>query len=53
MLTTVQQQRQECEQIQSLPYVSRQTRHDIPLLLQNPQIKLITGPRVPASPFCF
>lgn len=45
MLTTIQQQRQECERLQSLPYVSRQSRHDIPLLLQTQQIKLITGPR--------
>lgn len=45
MLTTIQQQRRECERLQSLPYVSRQSRHDIPILLQNPQIKLITGPR--------
>lgn len=45
MFTTIQQQRQECERLQSLPYVSRQSRHDIPLLLQTQQIKLITGPR--------
>ncbi len=45
MLTTIQQQRQECERLGSLPYIGRQTRYDIPLLLQNPQIKLITGPR--------
>lgn len=45
MLTTIQQQRQECERLQSLPYVSRQSRYDVSLLLQNPQIKLITGPR--------
>lgn len=45
MLTTIQQQRQECERLQSLPYVSRHSRFDISLLLQNPQIKLITGPR--------
>lgn len=45
MLTTIQQQQRECERLQSLPYVSRQSRHDIPLLLQSPQIKLITGPR--------
>lgn len=45
MLTTIKQQRQECERLLSLPYVSRQSRYDIPLLLQNPQIKLITGPR--------
>lgn len=45
MLTTIKQQCQECERLQSLPYVSRQSRYDIPLLLQNPQIKLITGPR--------
>lgn len=45
MLATIQQQRQECERLLSLPYVSRQSRHDISLLLQNPQIKLITGPR--------
>ncbi len=45
MLATIQQQRQECERLLSLPYVSRQLRHDISLLLQNPQIKLITGPR--------
>ncbi len=45
MLTTIQQQRQECERLGSLLYVGRQTRHVISLLLQNPQIKLITGPR--------
>lgn len=45
MLTTIQQQRQECERLQSLPYVSRQSRYDVSLLLQNPQMKLITGPR--------
>ena len=45
MLATIQQQRQECERLLSLPYVSRQSRHDISLLLKNPQIKLITGPR--------
>lgn len=45
MLTTVQQQRQECERLLSLPYISRQSRYDISLLLRNPQIKLITGPR--------
>lgn len=45
MLTTIQQQRRECERLQSLPYVSRQSRYDVSLLLQNPQIKLITGPR--------
>ena len=45
MLTTIQQQQRECERLQSLPYVNRQSRYDIPLLLQSPQIKLITGPR--------
>lgn len=45
MLTTIQQQRHECERLQALPYVSRQCRFDIPILLQTPQIKLITGPR--------
>lgn len=45
MLTTVQQQRQECERLQAQAYVSRQSRFDVSLLLQNPQIKLITGPR--------
>lgn len=45
MLTTIQQQRQECERLQSLPYTSRQSRYDTSILLQNPQIKLITGPR--------
>lgn len=45
MLTTIRQQHQECERLQSLPYVSRQSRYDVALLLQNPQIKLITGPR--------
>lgn len=45
MLTTIQQQRQECERLQALPYINRETRYDIPLLLQNKQIKLITGPR--------
>ncbi len=45
MLTTIYQQRQECERLQSLPYVIRQLRQDISLLLQNPMIKLITGPR--------
>lgn len=45
MLTTIQQQRQECEQLLSQQYISRESRYDIPLLLQNPQIKLITGPR--------
>jgi len=45
MITTIIQQRQECERLQSLPYVSRQSRYDTNLLLQNPLIKLITGPR--------
>lgn len=45
MLATIQQQCQECERLQSLPYVNRQSRYDISLLLQNPQIKLITSPR--------
>lgn len=45
MLTTVQQQRQECERLQAQAYVCRQSRFDVSLLLQNPQIKLITGPR--------
>lgn len=45
MLTTIKQQCQECERLKSLPYVSRKSRYDISLLLQNPQIKLITGPR--------
>lgn len=45
MLTTIRQQRQECQRLQSLPYVSRQSRYNISLLLRNPQIKLITGPR--------
>lgn len=45
MLTAIQQQQRECERLQSLPYVNRQSRYDIPLLLQSPQIKLITGPR--------
>lgn len=45
MLTTIEQQHRECERLMSLQYVSRQTHYDIPLLLQNPQIKLITGPR--------
>lgn len=45
MLTTIRQQHQKCERLQSLPYVSRQSRYDVALLLQNPQIKLITGPR--------
>lgn len=45
MLRTIQQQRQERERLQSLPYTNRQSRYDSSLLLQNPQIKLITGPR--------
>lgn len=45
MLTTIQQQQRECEHLQSLPYVNRRSRHDIALLLQSSQIKLITGPR--------
>ncbi|MCQ2216768.1 MAG: ATP-binding protein [Bacteroidales bacterium] len=45
MLTTIKQQRQECEQLLSMRYINRQPRYDIPLMLQNSQIKLITGPR--------
>lgn len=45
MLTTIHQQRQECEHLLSMPNITRQTHHDIDQLLHTPQIKLITGPR--------
>lgn len=45
MFTTILQQRQECERLQSLPHVKRQLRYDTTALLQSQVIKLITGPR--------
>lgn len=45
MLITIHQQHQECERLLSQPYVNRQSRYDVEQLLQNHQIKLITGPR--------
>lgn len=38
-------QKAERDELMARPYQQRQTKHDIEVLLANPLIKLITGPR--------
>ena len=45
MKTTILNQRAERDELMSRPYQQRHTRYDADELLQNPLIKLITGPR--------
>ena len=45
MKTTILNQRAERDELLSRPYQQRHTRYDADELLQNPLIKLITGPR--------
>lgn len=45
MKTTILNQRAEREELLSRPYQQRHTKYDADELLQNPLIKLITGPR--------
>lgn len=45
MKTTISNQRAERDELLSRPYQQRHTRYDADELLQNPLIKLITGPR--------
>ena len=45
MKTTILNQRAERDELMSRPYRERHTQYDIDELLQNPLIKLITGPR--------
>ena len=45
MKTTILQQRAERDELLSRPYQQRHTKYDAVELLQNPLIKLITGPR--------
>lgn len=45
MKTTIFNQRAERDELLSRPYQQRHTRYDADELLQNPLIKLITGPR--------
>ena len=45
MKTTILNQRVECDELMSRPYQQRHTKYDAEELLQNPLIKLITGPR--------
>ena len=45
MKTTIFNQRAERDELMSRPYQQRQTKYDTNELLQNPLIKLITGPR--------
>lgn len=45
MKTTILNQRAERDELLSRPYQQRHTRYDANELLQNPLIKLITGPR--------
>ena len=45
MKTTILNQRAERDELMSRPYQQRHTKYDVDELLQNPLIKLITGPR--------
>ncbi len=45
MKTTIHNQRAERDELLSRPYQKRHTKYDADELLQNPLIKLITGPR--------
>ncbi len=45
MKTTILNQRAERDELMSRPYQQRHTKYDAEELLQNPLIKLITGPR--------
>lgn len=45
MITTILNQRAERDELLSRPYQQRHTKYDADELLQNPLIKLITGPR--------
>lgn len=45
MKTTILNQRSERDELMSRPYRQRHTKYDADELLQNPLIKLITGPR--------
>lgn len=45
MKTTILNQRAERDELMSRPYQQRHTKHNADELLQNPLIKLITGPR--------
>lgn len=45
MKTTILNQRAERDELSSRPYQQRHTKYDADELLQNPLIKLITGPR--------
>lgn len=45
MKTTIMNQRAERDELMSRPYQQRHTKYDADELLQNPLIKLITGPR--------
>ena len=45
MKTTILNQRSERDELMSRPYQQRHTKYDADKLLQNPLIKLITGPR--------
>ena len=45
MKTTILNQRAERDELMSRPYQQRHTKYDTDELLQNPLIKLITGPR--------
>lgn len=53
MKTTILNQRAERDELMSRPYQQRHTKYNTDELLQNPLIKLITGPRrVGKSDFC-
>lgn len=45
MRSIIQNQRKERDELMARPYQPRTTRYDVADLLQNPLIKLITGPR--------
>ena len=45
MKTVIQNQRKERDRLLALPYLTRQTSYNLPLLLANHNIKLLTGPR--------
>ena len=45
MKTTILNQRAERDELMSRPYQQRHTKYNTDELLQNPLIKLITGPR--------
>ena len=45
MRNIILHQREERDRLLSLPYINRKTTYPVDVLLQNPMIKLITGPR--------